>query len=68
MCECKQERNLLDAVLAETTTGVESLFARVAQPFLRRPGGGSKLPIRISGPRAKPTFGLDVRRALTPGD
>src|SRR6185503_10020725 len=44
---------LLDASLAETTTGVKSLMARVAQPFFRRPGGGSKLPIRISGPRAK---------------
>lgn len=59
---------LLDANLAETTTGLKALLARVAQPFFRRPGGGSKLPIRISGPRAKPEFGLDVKRAVTPGD
>ena len=59
---------LLDASLAETTTGVKSLAARAAQPFFRRPGGGSKLPIRISGPRSKPQFGLDVKKALTPGD
>ena len=58
---------LLDASLAETTTGVKSLVARLAQPLFRRPGGGSKLPIRISGPRAKPAFGLDVKRALTSG-
>ena len=58
---------LLDATLSETTTGIKSLLARAAQPFFRRPGGGSKLPIRISGPRAKPKFGLDVKRALTPG-
>jgi hypothetical protein len=59
---------LLDADLADTTTGVKSALARIAQPFFRRPGGGSKLPIRISGPREKPEFGLDVKRALTPGD
>jgi AsmA-like protein len=59
---------LLDASLAETTTGVKSVLARMAQPLFRRPGGGSKLPIRISGPWAKPEFGLDVKRALTPGD
>ena len=53
---------LLDATLAETTTGIKSLVARAAQPFFRRAGGGSKLPIRISGPRAKPEFGLDVKK------
>ena len=58
---------LLDASLAATTAGIKSVLARVAQPFFRRPGGGSRLPIRISGPRAKPAFGLDVKRALTPG-
>ena len=58
---------LLDATLAETTTGFKSVVARAAQPLFRRPGGGSKLPIRISGPRQKPEFGLDVRRALGPG-
>ena len=58
---------LLDATLAETTSGWKAVVARVAQPLFRRPGGGSKLPIRISGPREKPEFGLDVRRALGPG-
>jgi hypothetical protein len=57
---------LLDASLAETTTGWKAVVASVAQPLFRRPGGGSKLPIRISGPREKPEFGLDVRRALSP--
>ena len=58
---------LLDASLAKTTTGLKSVLARVAQPFFRRPGGGSKLPIRISGTRAKPAFALDIKRTLTPG-
>lgn len=59
---------LLDASLAETTTGVKAVLARIAQPLFRRDGGGSKLPIRVSGTAAKPSFGLDVKRALTPGD
>lgn len=58
---------LLDASLAETTTGFKSVLARLAQPLFRRPGGGTALPIRISGTRSKPSFGLDVRRAFLPG-
>jgi len=58
---------LLDASLRDTTSGFKSVLAAVAQPFFRRPGGGSKLPIRIAGTRAKPQFGLDVKRALLPG-
>ena len=58
---------LLDATLAETTSGWKAVLGRIAQPLFRRKGGGSTLPIRISGPRAKPEFGLDVRRALGPG-
>jgi hypothetical protein len=58
---------LTDASLADMTSGVKSLLARLAQPLFRRPGGGSRLPIRISGPRSKPQFGLDVRRAFGRG-
>ena len=53
---------LTDASLADMTSGWKSLVARVAQPFFRRPGGGSRLPIKISGPREKPEFGLDMSR------
>lgn len=55
---------LTDATLADMTSGIKSVFARLAQPLFRRPGGGSKLPIKISGPRSKPAFGLDVRRVF----
>jgi hypothetical protein len=58
---------LLDATLADMTSGLKSVAVRIVQPLFRRPGGGSKLPIRISGTRSRPTFGLDVRRALTRG-
>lgn len=55
---------LTDATLADMTSGVKSLLARVAQPFFRRPGGGSKIPIKILGPRSKPEFGLDLGRVF----
>jgi hypothetical protein len=58
---------LADASLADMTSGVKSLLARLAQPFFRRPGGGTKIPIRISGPRANPTFGLDRGRVFDRG-
>jgi hypothetical protein len=58
---------LLDASLADMTSGFKAFLARLAQPFFRRPGGGSKLPIRISGPRSKPEFGLDMNRVFRRG-
>jgi hypothetical protein len=59
---------LLEATLAETTTGAKAVLGKIFQPLFHRPGGGSKLPIRVSGTRDKPQFGLDLERALTPGD
>ncbi len=58
---------LTDASLGDMTSGVKSVLARMAQPFFRRPGGGSKFPIRISGTRDKPSFGLDAKKAFLPG-
>jgi hypothetical protein len=58
---------LLDASLADTTSGLKAFAARIVQPLFRRPGGGSKLPIKVQGTREKPEFGLDVRRAFLPG-
>jgi hypothetical protein len=55
---------LLDARLADMTSGVKSLLARVAQPFFRGPNGGTRLPIRITGTRSRPSFRLDVRRVF----
>ena len=58
---------LTDASLADMTSGFKSLLARLAQPLFRRKGGGTRLPIRISGTRAKPEFGLDFKRVLRRG-
>jgi hypothetical protein len=58
---------LVEASLAEMTSGFKALLARLAQPFFRRQGGGSRFPIRITGPRTKPEFGLDMGRVLRRG-
>jgi hypothetical protein len=58
---------LLDAALRETTSGFKAVLATIAQPFFRRPGGGSRIPINVRGTRERPELGLDVRRALLPG-
>jgi hypothetical protein len=58
---------LMDARVSQTTTGAKSFFLRLADPFFRRKGGGSEVPIKVGGTREDPEFGLDVKRALLPG-
>jgi hypothetical protein len=58
---------LVEASLADMTSGFKSFLARLAQPFFRREGGGSRFPIKISGPRSKPEFGLDMSRVFKRG-
>ena len=58
---------LVQASLSDMTSGFKSFLARLAQPFFRREGGGSRFPIRISGPRSKPAFGLDMGRVFKRG-
>jgi hypothetical protein len=55
---------LMDASLADMTHGFKSILARVAQPFFSRPGGGTRIPIRISGPRTDPSFRADLKKAF----
>ena len=59
---------LVEATLADMTSGFKAFLARLAQPFFRRPGGGSRFPIKITGPRTKPEFGLDMGRVFRRGD
>jgi hypothetical protein len=59
---------LLDASLSEMVSGYKSVLVRLAQPLFRRKGGGTKIPIRVSGTPDKPAFGVDLKRALTPGN
>jgi hypothetical protein len=48
----------LDAKLSETVTGVKSIFLKIVDPFFSKKGAGTLLPIKITGTRDKPSFGL----------
>jgi hypothetical protein len=57
----------MDAKISETTTGWKSLLLKIVDPLFRRKGR-TVIPIRISGTRSKPSFGLDVGRVFNRGD
>jgi AsmA-like C-terminal region len=50
---------LLNAQLSQLTTGVKSVFLKPFDSFFRKNGAGTSLPIRITGTRTNPSFGLD---------
>jgi len=52
-----------DATISQMTTGIKSKLLRVFDPiFERKGGGGTEIPIRISGVRNNPSFGIDKGR------
>ncbi len=60
---------LLDGKISQTMTGWKSLVLKVVDPLFKQKGGtGSAIPIKISGSRNAPEFGLDVRRVFRGGD
>jgi AsmA-like C-terminal region len=51
----------MDAPLSRVLGGgVKGFFLRAFDPFFRKPGAGTVLPIRITGTRKEPKFGLDM--------
>ena len=52
----------LQAKLSEMTTGFKSILLKAADPFFAKKGGGTLLPIRITGTRDSPSFGLNLGR------
>ena len=53
-----------DASLSEMTTGYKSLLLKPLDLVFKREGGGSAIPIRITGTRGSPAFGLDKGRVV----
>lgn len=53
-----------DASLSEMTTGYKSLLLKPIDLIFKKPGGGSAIPIRITGTRKDPAFGLDKGRVV----
>ena len=58
---------VMDAKLSQTTNGFKSFLLRAVDPLFRR-GGRTVIPIRITGTRNEPSFGLDVKRVFTRRD
>ena len=56
----------MDAKVSQTTTGWKSLMLKVVDPLFRK-DGRTVIPIRISGTRHEPSFGMDVRRVFRRG-
>ena len=50
----------LQARLSQTVTGSKSLFLKPFDTFFEKKGAGAVLPIRISGTRDNPVFGVSV--------
>jgi hypothetical protein len=50
----------MQAKLSQTVTGKKSFFLKLADPFFKKDGAGSVVPIHISGTRDNPKFALDL--------
>jgi hypothetical protein len=53
-----------DAKVSQMTTGIKSLLLKLADPFFRKDGAGAVIPIKVSGTRDEPKFGLDPGRVI----
>src|SRR5204863_9051070 len=56
----------MDAKISETVTGWKSMVLKMADPFFRA-NGQTVVPIKITGSRSSPSFGMDVARVFKKG-
>lgn len=52
----------LEAKLSQTTTGFKSFLLKAVDPFFKKNGAGADLPIKVTGTRDQPSFGLELKR------
>jgi hypothetical protein len=50
----------LEAKPSQTATGFKSLLLKAVDPFVKKGGAGTVLPIKITGTRDSPSFGLNL--------
>jgi uncharacterized protein involved in outer membrane biogenesis len=48
-----------DAKLSQMTTGAKSFFLKAVDPFFSKKGAGTLVPIKVTGTKDHPSFGLD---------
>ncbi len=53
----------LDAKLSQTTTGFKSFLLKAVDPFFKKKDAGAELPVKISGTRDQPAFGVAFRHS-----
>ena len=57
----------MQATISEAAGGgIKSVLLKMVDPFFKKKGAGTVLPIKVRGTREQPKFGLDVMKALTP--
>jgi hypothetical protein len=54
----------LDAKLSQTTTGIKSFLLKAIDPLFKKKDAGAVIPIKVTGTRSQPSFGLDVARVV----
>jgi len=52
-----------DAKLSQMTTGIKSKLLKIVDPFFAKDGAGAVIPIRITGTKDSPKFGLNFHQA-----
>jgi len=57
-----QGRALFDAKLSQMVGGWKSIFLKPVDPFFSKHGAGTELPIKITGTKSEPHFGLTFGR------
>ncbi len=57
----------MDAKVSQTTTGFKRVLLMAVDPLFKKTGGGSAIPIKITGTRNDPSFGLDKGRVFKRG-
>jgi hypothetical protein len=58
---------LMDAKLSQTTTGTKSFLLKAVDPFFKGKNGGSEVPIKITGTKDHPSYGLDFHHGDSAG-
>jgi hypothetical protein len=52
----------MQARLSQMVTGFKSLLLKPVDPFFAKQGAGAVIPIKITGTRKNPSFGLELKR------
>ena len=58
----------LDAKLSQTTTGAKSLLLKAVDPFFKGNNGGARVPVKVTGTKDHPVFGLGKDGAAKKAD